>query len=44
MKRQSKEWDIFASDATDKGLIFKIYKHLMQRNKKKKKKKGRRSK
>ena len=31
MKRQLTEWEkIFANDATDKGLIFKFYKKLMQ--------------
>ena len=31
MKRQSTEWEkIFGNEATDKGLIFKIYKQLMQ--------------
>ena len=30
-KRQPTEWEkIFANEATDKGLIFKIYKHFMQ--------------
>jgi len=32
-KRQPTEWEkIFASESTDKGLIFKIYKHLLQLN------------
>ena len=31
MKRQPSEWDkIFANEATDKGLISKIEKQLMQ--------------
>ena len=36
MKRQHMEWKkIFANEVTDKGLIFKIYKHLLQLHTKK---------
>ena len=36
MKRQPTKWEkIFANESTDKGLIFKIHKQLMQLNIKK---------
>ena len=37
VKRQPTEWEkIFANNVTDKGLIFKIYKQLIQFNNNKK--------
>ena len=34
MKRQRKEWDkISVNNATDKGLIYKIYKELTKQQK-----------
>ena len=37
MKIQPMHWEkTSANEATDKGLIFKIYKHLIQLSKKKK--------
>ena len=36
MKRQPTKWEkLFATDVTDKGLISKTYKHLLQLNIKK---------
>ena len=46
MKRQASEWEkIFANEATDKGLISKIYNQLnIKKNKQPNPKLGRRSK
>ena len=32
MKRQPTDWEKFANDVTDKGLVFKIYKQLKMLN------------
>ena len=41
MRRQPSEWEqIFANEATDKGLISKLYRQLMQHYVKRKKKKS----
>ena len=44
IKRQPTEWEkVFANEATDKGLISKIYKQLKQLNINKQSKNGRKT-